>query len=61
MKEDVHRKETEKLHNTLRKLQERYAVFEEERALLPSRRQAKSRQLLLSKQLIKVQPRGRFT
>ena len=41
MKEDVHRKETEKLHNTLRKLQERYTVFEEERSLLPSRRQAK--------------------
>ena len=58
MKEDVHRKETEKLHNTLRKLQERYAVFEEERALLPSRRQAKSRQLLLSKQLIKVLSQG---
>jgi uncharacterized membrane protein YgaE (UPF0421/DUF939 family) len=58
MKEDVHRKEKEKLDATLRKLGERYTVFEEERALLPGRRQAKARQLLLSKQLIKTLVKG---
>ncbi|MBB3112680.1 uncharacterized membrane protein YgaE (UPF0421/DUF939 family) [Paenibacillus phyllosphaerae] len=58
LKEDVHRKEKEKLVGTLRKLEERYKLFEDERSLLPSRRQARARQLLVSKQLIKALQQG---
>jgi uncharacterized membrane protein YgaE (UPF0421/DUF939 family) len=58
MKEDVHREEKEKLHGTLRKLDERYVLFEEERSLLPRRKLARARQLLLSKQMIKALQQG---
>lgn len=58
MKEDVHRQEKERLHGMLRKLEERYAVFEEERSLLPSRKLARARQLLLSKTMIKALHKG---
>ncbi|MBW7476010.1 FUSC family protein [Paenibacillus oenotherae] len=58
MKEDVHRAEKDRLAGVLRKLEERYALFEEERSLLPKRRQARARQLILSKQLIKALHKG---
>ncbi|MFC0333850.1 aromatic acid exporter family protein [Paenibacillus sepulcri] len=58
MKEDIHRQEKEKLHGTLRKLEERYTLFEEERSLLPGRKQARIRQLLLSKQMIRALQQG---
>ncbi|TYP70697.1 FUSC family protein [Paenibacillus methanolicus] len=58
LKEDVHRKEKGKLTGTLRKLEERYTLFEEERSLLPSRRLARARQLLISKQHIKALQQG---
>ncbi|SDW67771.1 aromatic acid exporter family protein [Paenibacillus sp. CF384] len=58
MREDVHRKEKEKLQGTLRKLDEAYLLFEEERSLFPQRRQARARQLILSKHLIKALHQG---
>lgn len=58
MKEDVHRTEKDKLSGVLRKLEERYALFEEERTLRKKPRQARARQLILSKQLIKVLHKG---
>ncbi|UVI30847.1 FUSC family protein [Paenibacillus spongiae] len=58
LREDVHRQEKDKLYRTLRKLEERYTLFEEERTLLPSSKLAKARQLLLSKQLIKSLQQG---
>jgi Predicted membrane protein len=58
MKEQVYRDEKEKLEEMLRKLDERYAVFEEERALLPGRKQELARQLILSKQMIKALRKG---
>ncbi|WP_028612732.1 FUSC family protein [Paenibacillus harenae] len=58
MKEQVFRKEKEHLHGTLRKLEESYAVFEEERKLLARAKTSHARQLLLSKQLIKTLQKG---
>ncbi|MCQ6562485.1 FUSC family protein [Paenibacillus mendelii] len=58
LREDVHRNEKDKLHRTLRKLEERYTLFEEERTLRASRKLIKARQLLLSKQLIKTLQQG---
>ncbi|MFC4775960.1 aromatic acid exporter family protein [Paenibacillus sp. GCM10023252] len=58
MKEQVYRKEKEKLHGTLRKLEERFLVFEEERKLLARTRQSHARKLLLTKQEIKVLHKG---
>ncbi|WP_308637742.1 FUSC family protein [Paenibacillus silvisoli] len=58
MREDVHRKEKEKLQGTLRKLDEAYLLFEEERSLMPQRKQVRARQLILSKHLIKALHQG---
>jgi len=58
LKENVHRKEKEKLYKTLRKLEERYTLFEEERSWLRSSKLAKARQLLLSKQIIRALRQG---
>ncbi|WP_274648842.1 aromatic acid exporter family protein [Paenibacillus humicola] len=58
LKEDVHRKEKEKLHGALRKLEERYDVLEEERPLLARRKQSRARQLIVSKQMIKTLQKG---
>jgi len=58
MKEQVHKEEKEKLHDTLRKLEERYKLFEEERALRMKRKQERARQLLVSKQMIKALQKG---
>lgn len=58
MKEDVHRREKEKLEGILRKLDESYLLFEEERSLLPKRKAARARQLILSKHLIKALHKG---
>jgi len=58
LREDVHRKEKEKLYKTLRKLEERYTLFEEERSWLRSSKLAKARQLLLSKQIIRALRQG---
>jgi len=58
MKEQVHKEEKEKLHDTLRKLDERYKLFEEERALRMKRKQERARQLLVSKQMIKALQKG---
>lgn len=58
MKEQVFRQEKEKLHETLRKLGERYAVFEEERKILARTKKSHARQLLVSKQMIKTLQKG---
>ncbi len=58
MKEQVYSKEKEKLHTTLRKLEERYRLFEEERAVTASSKQSRGRQLLVSKQMIKSLQKG---
>lgn len=58
MKEQVFRQEKEKLHETLRKLEERYAVFEEERKILARTKTSHARQLLVSKQMIKTLQKG---
>ncbi len=58
MKEQVHREEKEKLHDTLRKLDERYKLFEEERVLRMKHKQERARQLLVSKQMIKALQKG---
>lgn len=58
MKEQVFRQEKEKLHETLRKLEERYAVFEEERKILARTKKSHARQLLVSKQMIKTLQKG---
>ncbi|MFD0711932.1 aromatic acid exporter family protein [Paenibacillus sp. GCM10027626] len=58
LKEDVHRKEKEKLYQTLHKLEERYKLFEEERSWLNNQKREKARQLILSKQLIKTLQQG---
>ncbi|MGM0882223.1 MAG: FUSC family protein [Bacillota bacterium] len=58
MKEQVFRQEKEKLHETLRKLEERYVVFEEERKILARTKKSHARQLLVSKQMIKTLQKG---
>src|SRR5690606_34611489 len=58
MKEQVLKTEKEKLHDTLRKLDERYKLFEEERALRSKSKLARARQLLVSKQMIKSLQKG---
>ncbi|WP_270166079.1 FUSC family protein [Paenibacillus sp. SYP-B4298] len=58
MKEQVYNKEKEKLQATLRKLQERYQLFEEERAITSSSKQSRARQLLVSRQMIRSLQKG---
>ncbi|CAM4423871.1 aromatic acid exporter family protein [Paenibacillus tarimensis] len=58
IKEQVHKEEKDKLHGTLRKLDERYALFEEERSVRPESKLDRARQLLLSKQMIKALRKG---
>ncbi|WP_219835202.1 aromatic acid exporter family protein [Paenibacillus sp. R14(2021)] len=58
MREDVHREEKEKLQGTLRKLDEVYRLFEEERPFLRGRKQANARQLILSRHMIKALHQG---
>jgi uncharacterized membrane protein YgaE (UPF0421/DUF939 family) len=58
LKEDVHREEKTKLNGTLRKLEDRYTLFEQERPFTLRRRQANARQLIMSRQLIKTLQRG---
>ncbi|MFD1955023.1 aromatic acid exporter family protein [Paenibacillus thailandensis] len=58
MKEQVYREEKEKLHGTLRKLEDRYKLFEEERKLLARTKSEHARQLLVSKQTIKTLQKG---
>ncbi|MUT65993.1 aromatic acid exporter family protein [Paenibacillus sp. NEAU-GSW1] len=58
MKEQVFRKEKEALHATLRKLEDRYILFEEERKVLARTRKSHARQLLVSKQMIKTLQKG---
>ncbi|MFF2483153.1 aromatic acid exporter family protein [Paenibacillus sp. NPDC058071] len=58
MKEQVYRKEKEALHTTLRKLEDRYVLFEEERKVLARAKSSHARQLLLSKQMIKALQKG---
>ncbi|WP_127530894.1 FUSC family protein [Paenibacillus kobensis] len=58
MKEQVFNSEKERLAATLRKLEDRFNVFEEERAVLPQRKTNRVRQLVVSKQMIKVLQKG---
>lgn len=58
MKEQVFRVEKDKLHGTLRKLEERHTVFEEERKVLARTKTSHARQLLVSKQMIKTLQKG---
>lgn len=58
MKEQFFNLEKEKLHKTLRKLEESYAVFEEERKVLAKAKTSHARQLLVSKQMIKTLQKG---
>ncbi|WP_337104061.1 FUSC family protein [Paenibacillus sp. YIM B09110] len=58
MKEQVFRQEKDKLHGTLRKLEERYLVFEEERKILARTKTSHARKLLVSKQMIKTLQKG---
>ncbi|WP_139990738.1 FUSC family protein [Paenibacillus paridis] len=58
MKEQIFRQEKDKLHGTLRKLEDRYAVFEEERKVLARTKTSHARQLLVSKQMIKTLQKG---
>lgn len=58
MKEQVFEKEKERLLGTLKKLQERYTVFEEERKVLARTRKSHARQLIVSKQMIKTLQKG---
>ncbi|GGG66100.1 FUSC family protein [Paenibacillus radicis (ex Gao et al. 2016)] len=58
MKEQVYRKEKEALHATLRKLEDRYTLFEEERKVLARTKKSHARQLLVSKQMIKSLQKG---
>lgn len=58
MKEQVFRQEKDKLHGTLRKLEERHTVFEEERKILARTKTSHARQLLVSKQMIKTLQKG---
>ncbi|MDQ8736147.1 aromatic acid exporter family protein [Paenibacillus sp. LHD-38] len=58
MKEQVFRQEKDKLHGTLRKLEERHTVFEEERKVLARAKTSHARQLLVSKQMIKALQKG---
>ncbi len=58
MKEQVYRKEKEKLHKTLRKLEDSYNLFEEERKILARTKISHARQLLVSKQMIKALQKG---
>lgn len=58
MKEQVFQDEKEKLDGMLRKLDERYSLFEEERAFRRERKQERARQLLLSRQMIRALQKG---
>ncbi len=58
MKEHIFDQEKEKLHGTLRKLEERYLVFEEERQVLARTKKTHARQLVVSKQMIKTLQKG---
>lgn len=58
MKEKVYRREKETLQTTLRKLEERYSLFEEERKVLARTKKSHTRELLVSKQLIKTLHKG---
>lgn len=58
MKEHVFHEEKDKLHGMLRKLEERYLVFEEERKILARAKKSHARQLLVSKQMIKTLQKG---
>lgn len=58
MKEQVYREEKERLHATLRKLEDRYKLFEEERKVLARTKTKHARQLLVSKQMIKTLQKG---
>jgi len=58
MKEQVYKKERDQLHGLLRKLDEQYSLFDEERALTASSKQSRARQLVLSKQMIKALHKG---
>ncbi|MEV5029201.1 FUSC family protein [Paenibacillus sp. LPE1-1-1.1] len=58
MKEQVFRQEKDNLHVTLRKLEERHTVFEEERKVLAKAKTSHARQLLVSKQMIKALQKG---
>lgn len=58
MKEQVYNAEKDKLSAMLRKLDERFAVFEEERALRPKRKVVVARELLVSKGMIKALHKG---
>ncbi|GGG23611.1 FUSC family protein [Paenibacillus abyssi] len=58
MKEQIHHEEKEKLHDMLRKLDERYRLFEEERAVTKLSKLNQARQLIVSKQMIKTLQKG---
>ncbi|HUC93786.1 MAG TPA: aromatic acid exporter family protein [Paenibacillus sp.] len=58
IKEQVYREEKDALHGTLRKLDERFTLFEEERAVRPRKKLERARQLLVSKQMIKALQKG---
>ncbi|OMF32647.1 hypothetical protein BK133_14185 [Paenibacillus sp. FSL H8-0548] len=58
MKEQIFRQEKENLHVTLRRLEDRYVVFEEERKVLARAKTSHTRQLLVSKQMIKTLQKG---
>lgn len=58
MKEQVYRQEKDKLHGTLRKLEDRYKLFEEERKVLARTKSEHARQLLVSMQSIKALQKG---
>lgn len=58
MKEQVYGQEKDKLLGVLRKLEERYTVFEEERKMLARARTSHARQLIVSKQMIKTLQKG---
>lgn len=58
MKEQVYREEKDKLHATLRKLEDRYKLFEEERKILARTKSKHARQLLVSMQSIKALQKG---
>lgn len=58
MKESVFRQEKETLHVSVRKLEDRYTLFEEERKVLAQAKKSHARQLLVSKQTIKALQKG---
>jgi uncharacterized membrane protein YgaE (UPF0421/DUF939 family) len=58
IKESVHKESKDRLDGMLRKLDERYTHFEEERALRKQSKLNRARQLIVSKQMIKALQKG---